>query len=177
MQNIEFKAELRNLEAARAQCKALDAQRIGLLRQTDTYYKLPDGRLKKREAPGEPTEWIFYHRPNRARPRMCNYTILSDSQARRRWGAYSLKPWLVVRKTRELWMIENVRIHLDEVDELGTFIEFEAMVSKDHDVKECHQSIAHLREAFRPIMGEPVSVSYCDLMAQQLEEKDQNTAP
>ena len=45
MQNIEFKAELRNLEAARAQCKALDAQRIGLLRQTDTYYKLPDGRL------------------------------------------------------------------------------------------------------------------------------------
>ena len=72
---------------------------------------------------------------------------------------------------------ENVRIHLDEVDELGTFIEFEAMVSKDHDVKECHQSIAHLREAFRPIMGEPVSVSYCDLMAQQLEEKDQNTAP
>lgn len=177
MQNIEFKAELRNLEAARAQCKALDAQCIGTLRQTDTYFKLPDGRLKKREAPGEPIEWIFYHRPDRARPRMCNYSILSDEQARRRWGAYSIKPWLIVRKTRELWMIRNVRIHLDEVDELGTFIEFEAMVSKEFDVKTCHDAIADLREHFQPILGEPVSVSYCDLMAQQHEEKDQTTAP
>jgi hypothetical protein len=34
-----------------------------------------------------------------------------------------------------------------------------------------------LRDAFNPILGEPVSVSYCDLMAQSLEEKDQSTAP
>ncbi|MDY7110233.1 MAG: class IV adenylate cyclase [Planctomycetota bacterium] len=172
MQNIEFKAELRDLQAARAQCQALDAQRLGTLRQTDTYFKLPDGRLKKREAPGEPVEWIFYHRPDRARPRMCNYSILNDDQARRRWGAWSLKPWLIVCKTRELWMIGNVRIHLDEVDELGTFIEFEAMVSREFDVKHGHDAIADLRERFQPILGEPVSVSYCDLMAQHVQEKE-----
>jgi adenylate cyclase class IV len=171
MQNIEFKAELRDLEAARAQCRALSAQRLGTLRQTDTYFRLPDGRLKKREAPGEPVEWIFYHRPDRARARMCNYSILSDDQARRRWGAWSLKPWLIVHKTRELWMIGNVRIHLDEADDLGTFIEFEAMVSREFDVRQCHDAIADLRERFQPILGEPVSVSYCDLMAQHLQEK------
>jgi adenylate cyclase class IV len=170
MQNIEYKAELRDLDAARAQCRQIKAELIGTLRQTDQYFRLTDGRLKRREAPDEPVEWIFYHRRDRARPRMCNYSILSDEQARRRWGTQSLRPWLVVVKTRELWMIENVRIHLDRVDELGTFIEFEAMVSERHDVKECHLAIDHLREMFTPILGEAISVGYSDLMEQQITE-------
>jgi adenylate cyclase class IV len=175
MQNIEFKAELRDLEAARAQCKAISAQHIGILRQTDTYFRLPDGRLKKRQAPGEPVEWIYYHRPDRVRPRMCNYSILTDEQARRRWGTQSLRPWLTVVKTRELWMLENVRIHLDQVDDLGTFIEFEAMVSRDHDVKSCHDSIARLREKYFPILGELIGVSYSDLMAERSAEREQSS--
>src|SRR5687768_9332657 len=127
MQNIEFKAELRNLEAARRQCKLIGAQCIGELLQTDTYFRMPDGRLKKREAPGEPIEWILYHRPDRVSPKMSNYTILNDDQARRRWGTHSLKPWLTVTKSRELWMLGDVRIHLDQIKDLGAFIEFEAV--------------------------------------------------
>jgi adenylate cyclase class IV len=170
MQNIEYKAELRDLDAARVQCRQIGAELIGTLRQTDQYYRLTDGRLKRREAPDEPIEWIFYHRRDATRPRMCNYSILSDEQAKRRWGTQSLRPWLVVAKTRELWMVENVRIHLDQVDEIGRFIEFEAMVSERHDVKECHLAIDHLRGTFAPILGEPISVGYSDLMAQQIDE-------
>jgi len=166
MQNIEFKAELRDSAAARRQCKVFGAHHIGNLRQTDTYYKLTDGRLKKREAPGEPIEWIYYHRHDSVRPRMSNYSILTDEQARRRWGTKTLRKWLTVLKTRELWMIDNMRIHIDDVDQLGNFIEFEALVSKNRDVKECHLAVNHLRELFGPVMGEPVAPSYCDLMAQ-----------
>lgn len=166
MQNIEFKAELRDLEAARRQCKLIGADRIGHLRQTDTYFKLPDGRLKMRQAPGEPDEWVYYHRPDRITPRMCSYTILSDEQARRRWGTLQLQPWLTVTKTRELWMIDDVRIHLDEVVDLGTFIEFEAMVSKQFTVKNCHAAITELRKLFAPLLGESIGVSYSDLIAQ-----------
>jgi adenylate cyclase class 2 len=167
MQNIEFKSELRDLEAARAQCKVVGASFIGVLDQVDTFYKLPDGRLKRREAKGEPIEWIFYHRQNRIQPRLSNYTILSEELARRRWGTHSLKEWVVVRKKRELWMVSNVRIHLDVVEDLGTFIEFEAMVSQQFDVQECHISIAYLREEFGPILGEPIAMSYCDLVEQE----------
>jgi adenylate cyclase class 2 len=169
MQNIEFKAELRDLEAARAQCRVLAAQRIGVLHQTDTYYKLADGRLKRREAPGEPVEWIYYHRPDRVTPRMCNYSILTDEQARRRWGTQSLRSWLVVRKTRELWMLENVRIHLDDVERLGTFIEFEAQIDEAHGVKACHAALTRLRDAFAPVLGEPIAVGYSDLFEQIVE--------
>ena len=52
MHNIEFKAELRDLIAARQQCKQLGASRMGILYQTDTYFRLAGGRLKRREAPG-----------------------------------------------------------------------------------------------------------------------------
>ncbi len=172
MQNIEFKAELRDPDAARCQCEVLGATQAGVLRQTDTYYKLADGRLKRRQTPDEPTEWIYYHRPDSIRPRMSNYSILSDVQAKRRWGSQSLREWVGVIKKRELWMFENIRIHLDEVEQLGWFIEFEAMVSQKHNVKECHASIQSLREAFGPTLGEPVSAGYSDLMAQLLPSSD-----
>ena len=171
MQNIEFKSELRNLAAARRQCELLGAQRVRQMQQTDTYFRLPDGRLKKREVPGELAEWIFYHRQDRVSPRMSNYTILNNEQARRRWGTHSLKPWLSVVKSRELWMLGDVRIHLDEVEGLGTFIEFEALVSRRFDVKMCHEAVRSLRETFGPLLGEPISKSYSDLVEQALAEK------
>ena len=134
---------------------------------------MTDGRLKKREAPGEPTEWIYYHRRDIVRPRMSSYAILSDAQAKRRWGTHSLRAWLKVAKKRELWMLENIRIHLDDVLRLGRFIEFEAVISKEHDTRECHEMIGELRGVFGPTMGEPVGASYCDLMAQVLAEEEE----
>lgn len=164
---------MRDPSAARQQCHQLGAHRLGTLNQIDTYYKMPEGRLKKREAPGEPTEWIYYQRRDIVRPRMCSYAILSDTQAKRRWGSHALRAWLKVAKTRELWMLENVRIHLDDVQGLGSFIEFEAVVTKDHDTRDCHEMIGHLRETFGPTMGEPVGASYSDLMAQVLAEEEE----
>ncbi len=166
MQNIEFKAELRDMFAARVQCELLKARHVGRLRQADTYFRMPDGRLKKRQTIGERTQWIFYHRAERTRPKLSNYTILSDEQARIRWGTHSLKKWLCVTKVRDLWLLDNVRIHLDVVDDLGEFLEFEAMISPQIDVEHCHRVLSELRDAFDPVLGEAIAVSYCDLLEQ-----------
>lgn len=170
MQNIEFKAELRDLDLARTQCRALGASFVRTLDQTDTYFKLPDGRLKKREVPGEPVEWIFYHRSDRPTPKMSHFMLYSDEQAKARWGVLPLREWLVVHKIRELWLLSNVRIHLDRVDELGTFIEFEAQVSRKHTVKVCHEQVASLRESFAPILGEAIAGGYANLLDQLKHE-------
>ncbi len=170
MQNIEFKAELRDLELARAQCRTLGANFVRTFEQTDTYFKLPDGRLKRREVPGEPIEWIFYHRSDRPTPRMSHFMLYSDEQAKARWGVLPLREWLVVRKTRHLWLLGNVRIHFDQVEELGTFVEFEAQVSRKHTVKVCHEQIATLRQAFGPILGEAIGGSYVNLLDQTKRE-------
>ncbi len=170
MQNIEFKAELRNIDAARQQCVLLGAHQEVRCAQRDTHYRMADGRLIKREMTGKPIQWIYYHRPDRVSPRMSNYTILTDAQAKRRWGTRSLRPWLVVEKSRETWKFGEVRIHLDVVKDLGAFLEFEALVSRRFNVKACHESIARLRESFSPVLGEPLSASYSDLMHMQLAD-------
>lgn len=164
MRNVEFKAELKDLPLARSICRAIGAMPISTMRQTDTYFKLPAGKLKKREIVGEPTEYIFYQRPDGTRPRVSNFTIYSENEAITRFGAEPLPVWVVVKKTRELWMIGNVRIHLDEVDGLGTFLEFEALVTSLQPEKRCQDIVAAMRRELQPALGEPVSHGYSDLV-------------
>lgn len=165
MQNLELKLECRDPGLARAICISYGATFIGTLDQTDTYYRLPQGRLKKRECPGEPTEFIFYDRADAARPRLSSFTIYSEAEARTRFGRHPLPVWVVVKKRRELFIVGNVRIHLDSVEGLGDFVEFEALVSGDHSAPKCHAAIAALRETLAPVLGEPISAGYSDMAA------------
>lgn len=167
MHNVEYKAELRDIAMARAACQSVGAAVIALLDQTDTYFRVPSGRLKRRECAGEPTEWIFYDRKDEARPRLSAFTIYPDALARERFGIGPLPELVVVKKRRELHLLDNVRIHLDEVEGLGRFLEFEALVSPGFPVAACHAAVDRLRAAFGPALGEPLSVSYADLLLQE----------
>lgn len=165
MRNIEFKAELRDPEMAHAICRSLGALRQPTLEQTDTYFKVADGRLKRRDTAGEPSEFIFYSRANRVDPRVSHYIVYSEAEARERFGTAPLPTWVVVRKTRELYLLENIRVHLDTVEHLGRFLEFEAAVTPQRDVAACHEDVDFLRLSFQPALGEAISVSYSDLLA------------
>jgi adenylate cyclase class IV len=171
MNNVEFKAELRDPALAASICRTIGATFICTMEQTDTYYRIPSGRLKKREIPGEPTEYIFYERANRAAPRLSHFLIYDEAQARERFGAEPLPVWVRVRKRRDLWMHGQVRIHLDEVEGLGTFLELEALVTRDHNISRSHESIAALREHLAPVIGEPIDCSYSDMIARDEDQK------
>lgn len=166
MQNVEFKAELRDPDLARVICGSIGAEFVGLLNQTDTYFRVPDAKLKKREVPGSPTEYIFYNRPHRSRPKLSSYTIYSESQALERFGTTPLPVWVIVRKSRELYMHKGVRIHLDRVDGLGSFIEFEAVVGSEQKLAACHAMMDELRAAFGPALGEPIAFGYAEMLTQ-----------
>jgi adenylate cyclase class IV len=175
MHNVEFKAELRDADLARRVLMAFGARWIISLRQTDTYYRIPAGRLKKRECLGEPTEYIFYDRPDRVSAKLSHFSIYSEPQYLERFGTTPLPAWVTVRKTRDLLMIENVRVHLDDVEGLGKFLEFEALVSPDHNIARCRDTIARLRELISPSLGEPIACGYSDLLAG--EHEFQGTGP
>lgn len=164
MENVEIKAELRDPALARSVCAALGARHIQTMDQTDTYYRVSQGRLKKRETAGEEPEWIYYERADAAAARVSRFTIYNPEQAAQRFGATEPPVWRVVRKRRELWMLGNVRIHLDEVEGLGWFIEFEALVTPGADEGECQRRVQELRRELGPAMGEPVAVGYSDLV-------------
>ena len=165
MQNVEYKSELRDLEVARGVCARMGATWVGKVVQRDTHFKVSDGRLKRRETDGEDPEWVFYHRADRIRPKLSHFTIYSEASARRRFGTKPMPTWVEVRKTREIWVYRNARIHLDEVEGVGCFFEVEALVSPRNHVGRCHELVREIVQLFRPTLGEPVSVSYADLVA------------
>src|SRR4051794_40389645 len=115
--NIEIKAKCNNLAAARRAAKRVGARRVGGLHQGDTYFHVARGRLKLREIRGAGAEMIWYVRPNRAAARESNYTLVpvEEPGPLKRALAAALGVRSIVRKRRELWIYENVRIHLDEV--------------------------------------------------------------
>ncbi len=165
MQNVEFKAELRDLELGRTIARRLGGKHVGQLWQVDTYYRLADGRLKRRETEGAPAEYILYERTNSARARLSKFTIYSENEAFAQFGAITMEPWVVVKKARDVYMLGGVRVHLDQVERLGTFLEFEALVSPAQNMGRCYRIVEQLRRDFAAVLGEPVPVSYSDLMA------------
>jgi adenylate cyclase class 2 len=169
MKNIEYKSELRDLLIAREVCRNLGAGRIGLLEQTDTYYRVATGKLKKRETKGEPTEFIFYERPHLASPKPSDFTIYDEGSALAKFGQASLPVWVQVKKKRELFLLENTRIHLDMVEHLGTFIEFEYPVTRKHTEADGRATLADLRAKFGPVLGEAIDCGYADLLWAELE--------
>lgn len=168
--NVEIKAELRDIELARSVCRSIGAKHIGTLIQTDTYFRIPQGRFKRRVTQGEPTEYIFYDRPDRSRPKLSHFSLYSEAEAASRYGSSPMPELCVVHKQRDLYMYNNTRVHLDQVRDLGTFIEFEAMVSPTNNVARCHAEIASLRSSFEIVMGEPIACSYADLLLQSAGE-------
>lgn len=174
MKNIEYKAELRDPDLARAIAKEIGAYLVVRVQQADTYYKVTTGRVKKREATAidravavpEPVEYIVYERADRVDTRVSDFSVLSEREFRERFGQADLPVWLTVSKTRELWMWKSVRIHIDKVDHLGWYFELESLVARDDHEEAATQLAEQIRATFLPALSEPVSTSYSDLLEQ-----------
>ena len=123
--NLEIKARGGDWDKARA----LATERVGFDEQTDTYFRTAVGRLKLRESSRSGGQLIPYFRPDDDGPRRSDYQVLpvEDAPALRAMLAEMLGVHAVVRKRREILLHENVRIHLDEVEGLGRFLELEAV--------------------------------------------------
>ena len=126
--NLELKARINNISDARKIAEALPAIFEGELIQTDTYYAVPQGRLKLREfADGSPSELIFYDRDESTNQRLSNFITYSttDPNALSCLLEQAFGILTKVSKHRLLYLFQQTRIHLDEVKSLGTFLEFE----------------------------------------------------
>jgi len=164
VRNIELKARLLDYARAQALCEELGAVHQGLLHQIDTYFSVPRGRLKHRHViPGE-DYLVFYERPDTREPRACDYHTTPATDALREILAAALGVMAVVNKKRDLWLWKNVRIHLDDVEQLGRFMEFEAVLSGEFDENEGFEKVARLRDAFELDEARLLETSYLDMV-------------
>ena len=165
--NLELKARHAHLNAARKAVRALAEVRTGGVEmQVDTYFQVSNGRLKLREINDESATLIFYERPDRAEARICKYQlvpIMDPTVMKIALGA-ALGIRGVVRKRREIYFWHNVRIHLDEVADLGTLVELEAVLAPEDDENVAQERLDHLCEAMGIAESDLLGQSNADLL-------------
>ena len=147
--NVELKATDPDPDRSLAVCLELGAQDRGVLVQRDTYFRVPEGRLKLREETPGGAALIQYRRPDEAVARESRYRIapVEDGAALRAALDAALGTLVVVDKERHLLLWEGVRIHLDAVRGLGTFVELEGVAAPGSDLSEESARVARLSEA------------------------------
>ena len=166
MRNLEFKTRLADLQAAMRSARALGADLWGDLRQTDTYFAVPRGRLKLRETAGFQAELIYYERDETAAGRPSDYQVARspDADALRNVLSAALGVLAVLRKRRTLLLLDTTRIHLDNVEGLGSFLEIEVSV-KDAAAQATAQE--HIDSILRGLgfeWSDCIRASYLDLI-------------
>jgi adenylate cyclase class IV len=162
--NIELKASDPDPSASLGVCRVLGAEDRGVIAQCDTYFAVTHGGLKLREEqPGRP-HLVQFERASEPQQRESRYRIIevSDGEALRAALAAAIGIRGVVVKRRHLLLWESVRIHLDEVEQLGTFIELEAVAAQDSDLTYEHRLVAELRDALGITDGRLVALGYAE---------------
>lgn len=134
MQNVEIKARLRNREQMESRVEAIRATIAGKFRQRDTFFRTArDAWLKLREVEPGGAELIAYRRTSdTAAPRFSEYerAAIIDVSLWHALLSLALGVETVVTKERTLWLLDLTRIHFDEVEGLGSFIELETAADR-----------------------------------------------
>ncbi len=161
---LELKARLPRPSQARRWAEA-NAAPQGVIHQVDTYFPVSSGRLKLREV-GQEGTLIFYRRENVPLEKRSEVDLVAVDRpaALREVLAEALGVAVVVEKERAIYRWREVQIHLDEVEGLGSFLEFERSLSGVEDEAAAHAEFAELRETLGVREEDLVAGSYSDLL-------------
>ncbi|WP_022927998.1 class IV adenylate cyclase [Patulibacter americanus] len=175
--NVELKARCAGPRAVEALALAAGAEPTAVLHQHDTYFAVRRGRLKLRAERREPwpgwvgesaagAELIHYERADEAAARASAYERLRVGDPGAVRAALGARLGIVseVRKVRRLLLWRGVRIHLDDVEGLGTFLELEAVVGPAGDGPTCVAKVAWLRRALGVADGDILAEGYAALL-------------
>jgi len=163
--NVELKARDRDPEATLAAALAHGAADHGVLNQVDTYFATREGRLKLREEDGAAT-LIAYARADEATARTSAYHLVDvpDPALLKAALDAALGTVVVVKKFRRLLLWQDVRIHLDTVEGLGTWLELEAVAPPESDLAAEHRKVAELRAVLKVDDEQVVAVGYAAML-------------
>jgi adenylate cyclase class IV len=167
--NVEIKARVADLDSIRRTARSLSSAPSDILKQADTFFVVPRGRLKVREFADGSGELIRYDRPDQSGPKESRYTRIPCPDARSLSDIVSqtLPVRGTVVKRREVFRIGATRLHLDQVEGLGDFLELEVVLTEGQTVAQGQQVADQLIRALQIPETAFVAAAYIDLLEQR----------
>lgn len=163
----EIKARCDDHDGYRRLLREAGAREIGRDHQVDTYYDVPRGRLKLRQGTIE-NNLIHYRRHDEIGPKRSEvhlYSVGNGKDLNAILGS-ALSVLVEVEKHREIYFTGNVKIHLDRVERLGTFVEIEAIdTDGSHAAEDLQRQCHEWMDRFGIAEDRLVRGSYSDLLA------------
>jgi len=165
--NVEIKARVPNLAALAANVAALADDGPTLIAQEDTFFECTHGRLKLRAFSPTEGELIYYERGDSVGPKESRYvrTPCADPEGLKEVLGRALGIRGVIRKRRHLFHVGQTRIHLDEVEDLGDFLELEVVLRDDQEVVDGVDTARRLMSDLGVVEEDLVPQAYIDLLA------------
>lgn len=163
--NIEIKARVRDFEGLKKRAEKLSDTPVQVILQEDTFFHTPQGRLKLRVL-SDHAQLIYYTRPDQDGPKRSDYHITrsTDPQNLKRVLelAYGIRG--MVRKTRYLYLAGQTRIHVDDVEGLGQFMELEVVMEEGQSDAEGQKIAEELMSALGVEGADLIDGAYMDLL-------------
>ena len=171
--NIEIKARVRDFAEIQRRAEKLSDTPVQVIPQEDTFFQTPQGRLKLRVLAADRGQLIYYTRPDQEGPKRSDYHIYytSDPQNLKRVLelAYGMRG--VVRKTRYLYLVGQTRVHLDEVEGLGQFMELEVVMQAGQSDAQGQEIAEALMASLGVERGDLLDGAYMDLIKSSADQR------
>jgi adenylate cyclase class IV len=167
--NVEIKARVGDPAALAAIARRLSDAPPATFHQRDTFFGCPHGRLKLRELGSGKSELIWYDRPNTAGSKRSDYRLaaVADPATLRDVLERAYGVTQVVEKMRTLCLVGQTRIHLDEVDGQGSFVELEVVLQDGQPESEGHRIAAELMARLGIAPSDLLTSAYVDMLLRE----------
>ena len=168
--NVEIKARVSDLAALAEKVAAIADDGPTLIEQEDTFFQCTHGRLKLRALSSTEGELIYYERADGTGPKESRYvrTPCADPEGLKEVLGRALGIRGVIRKRRRLYHVGQTRIHLDEVEGLGDFLELEVVLRNDQDVADGAETARRIMHDLGVLEEDLVPQAYIDLLAAEV---------
>jgi predicted adenylyl cyclase CyaB len=167
--NVEIKARIESGDTWSAKIAALAGAGPIDIAQDDTFFRCDTARLKLRAFSGGTGELIYYRRANEYGPKESFYlrspTPSPDSLRECLTLAYGQVGR--VRKHRKLFLLGRTRVHLDEVEGLGQFLELEVVLAEGEPAEVGVREARELMEKLDIKPPQLIDEAYVDLLARR----------
>lgn len=164
---VEFKARAESLTAIRKKLRDMNSHFVGTFRQKDTFFNVPRGRLKLRRIKGKKKgTLIYYEREDIPGPKKSKASILEvpTLDSFESFFGQVLGKEVVINKRREIYVHEDMQIHLDTVENLGTFVEFE---KKSTEFAKTNRVFENLAKKLEIKSEDRLEGSYSDIVSEK----------